>query len=1434
MKRLLLIVLFLPASMQAQKVMTGYLTHWDLNMKSGVCNSGNLPYDSLRTGILNHYVMFACGVNNYGYLSASLQYDGRYVNWSGDGYNGIFYEQRAIFNSWLRMKQPTAKIDLCYFLGFAGGGGSAIVANATYRAQLVKTIDSTLSSAAAMAEYGGYDGVVLDCEPFAASDTANMRLFLHALSDMIRPKGKTIGVNYAVEFEFWSAASDYLDYYYPMLYDMSGTWAERQWHNAAVYTNGAKNATNEWGQGSINAIRESYMSATPRSKQILPIDFNGYVWQGGTLASNPADGIHDTLAIWATPPTKVQSSEIFYYNLLKNWITPNAALVKWDVGRGVPFIGIDNSGSANDYFVTFQDTMTISKVMQLADTAGLGGIFVWEIAGGYLNAANYASTSPWGSRDPFLRKIETVAKQYGWLSGTPPAVPSSPSLSLPSSGATGVSTNPTLTWNASTGATIYRVQVSVSSSFSTTVYDQSNLVGTSQVVSGLANSTVYYWRVNASNSGGTSAYSSVWGFTTAAPPPPPSAPVLASPTSGATGVSTSPTLTWNASTGATAYRVQVSVSSSFSTTVYDQSNLVGTSQAMSGLVYSMLYYWRVNASNGGGTSAYSSVWNFTTAAPPPPPSAPVLVIPASGATGVLTSPTLTWNASTGATAYQVQVSTVADFSSMTINQSVTASPYAASGLASNTLYYWRVNASNGGGTSAYSSVWSFTTVTIPAGLVAAYAFDEGSGTTVTDASGHGLTGTIVGATWTTSGKYGNALSFDGSSSYVDLGNPTALQLTGSMTLSAWVKAAANPADDGQIIAKSDNTSGWQLKTSPDTGPHTFGVGVSPSSTSLIQRYSTTVRSLSTWYHVAGVYNATTKTLDIYVNGVLDNGSLTGTVPAAQFNASVNANIGRRTGGFYFNGIIDEVQIYNRALTQAEIQTAMTTPLGALTSPPQAPVLTSPVNGATNVPVLPNLSWTALAGGVTYRLQVSTNTAFSSTAYDQTSLVGTTQTISGLAGSTQYYWRANATNTGGTGSWSQVWSFTTAALLDSTTSHMVVLRQGWNMTSSFVVPKQPAFDSVFGKISSKVGIIKDGSGKVYLPSLGINALGFWISSQGYQVYMNLADTVTFRGTALRPEQNSISLLQGWNLVSYLHNDLMVADSALGSIASLLTVAKNIAGEVYMPSYGINTIGTMKPGQGYALYVQAPGTLTYPANTNSTPPTVLSKKQSAALASVVYNTEHFNVAFKETGTSGTLLVKGISLKDGDEIAVTTNDGMIIGASAVKNGLAPITVWGDDARTDIIEGARDGDHLRLIIWSREHQRNIQLEIRSAKDGLTGETQENSLVYRKDCLSIVEALALEVSQPSHISVAFSLGQNYPNPFNPSTIIRYSLPLDVHVRLEVFDVFGRPVTVLVSEIQKAGQHQVSFTSNGLASGVYFYRLQAGTFTATHTFVLLK
>jgi len=133
--------------------------------------------------------------------------------------------------------------------------------------------------------------------------------------------------------------------------------------------------------------------------------------------------------------------------------------------------------------------------------------------------------------------------------------------------------------------------------------------------------------------------------------------------------------------------------------------------------------------------------------------------------------------------------------------------------------------------------------------------------------------------------------------------------------------------DGTIIALANDSLGWQLKTTQNTGVWTFDVAVSDGS-SHIERYSNTVPGLNTWYHVAGVYNAATQSLDIYVNGVLDDAGLNGTVPRAQvLPAGVNATIGQRGAGnpSFFNGTIDEVRVYDTAVTESQIQTDMNQP-----------------------------------------------------------------------------------------------------------------------------------------------------------------------------------------------------------------------------------------------------------------------------------------------------------------------------------------------------------------------------------------------------------------------------------------------------------------------------------------------------------------------------
>jgi len=85
-----------------------------------------------------------------------------------------------------------------------------------------------------------------------------------------------------------------------------------------------------------------------------------------------------------------------------------------------------------------------------------------------------------------------------------------------------------------------------------------------------------------------------------------------------------------------------------------------------------------------------------------------------------------------------------------------------------------------------------------------------------------------------------------------------------------------------------------------------------------------------------------------------------------------------------------------------------------------------------------------------------------------------------------------------------------------------------------------------------------------------------------------------------------------------------------------------------------------------------------------------------------------------------------------------------------------------------------------------------------------------------------------------FVLEQNYPNPFNPTTIISFNLPSRSFVSLKVFDGLGREVATLITEELSAGNHTRIWDASGLSNGVYFYRLQAGTFFQTRKLILIK
>lgn len=103
-----------------------------------------------------------------------------------------------------------------------------------------------------------------------------------------------------------------------------------------------------------------------------------------------------------------------------------------------------------------------------------------------------------------------------------------------------------------------------------------------------------------------------------------------------------------------------------------------------------------------------------------------------------------------------------------------------------------------------------------------------------------------------------------------------------------------------------------------------------------------------------------------------------------------------------------------------------------------------------------------------------------------------------------------------------------------------------------------------------------------------------------------------------------------------------------------------------------------------------------------------------------------------------------------------------------------------------------------------------------------------------VLRDVLVSVPQQGELPQTFNLQQNYPNPFNPSTTIQFEIANETNVSLKVFNMLGQEVATLVNERLNPGRYERSFDGKGLASGVYFYRLTAGSFTDLKKLVLLK
>jgi len=421
------------------------------------------------------------------------------------------------------------------------------------------------------------------------------------------------------------------------------------------------------------------------------------------------------------------------------------------------------------------------------------------------------------------------------------------------------------------------------------------------------------------------------------------------------------------------------------------------------------YYWRIDEVNDADANSpwKGNVWSFWTA-----PWEPQNPNPPDGETGVSPNADLSWSAGFGAKVHEVFFGT----DPCSLPQIYKSGPTTCDPgtLLKGTTYYWRVKEwQQPQGRKTLGPIWSFSTLPVvpitDPNLIGWWTFDEGEGTYALDWSGHDNDGTLNGdPQWVTDGMIDGAMDLDGSGDFVETGkSPTALGLAGNnpKTVLGWVFIRG--FNNGGLWSMGSRTNGQQFCLRTLGGNNNFRVQYWGGAFDIDFSYP----ALNEWVHFGHVHDGITTT--IYANGE----------PVASEARTINTvgntwQIGRYgPDGATLIGIIDDVRLYDYALSQAEVIRAMT--------PPEAwdP---RPADGAPEAPRPITLRWKA--GAYAAQHDVYFGTSEVSMTLQDTLPLGTEEydPPGTLDPGQTYYWKVNEVNMAEEpNTWEgHLWSFTT--------------------------------------------------------------------------------------------------------------------------------------------------------------------------------------------------------------------------------------------------------------------------------------------------------------------------------------------------------------------------------------------------------------------------
>src|SRR6185369_9909265 len=398
------------------------------------------------------------------------------------------------------------------------------------------------------------------------------------------------------------------------------------------------------------------------------------------------------------------------------------------------------------------------------------------------------------------------------------------------------------------------------------------------------------------------------------PPPPPDSPVTISNVFVANRTSSSANVTWTTNVLATS-EVRYGLDSNYGLFASDVTFGTNHSVPLTGLTPSTTYHYQVTSRDGVGNFKTAGDFIFTT-----PAVSDITCNMTAPIGGSIVSSIITVSAEAFGTASVRGVQFLLD--GAPLGAELTLEPWAIAWDTRTVLNGSHVLSAVARDPTNNQATCAPVPVTVsnsgPAtGLVAAFGFDENGGAMAADSSGNANNGSISGATWTPDGRFGSALAFDGINDIVTVNDSNTLDLTNALTLEAWVYPTTLSGWRTALMKERPGGLAYALYAH-DNAPRPAGyVNVGGADRSAA---GTTALPLNAWSHLTTTYDGAT--LRLFVNAVqVGSTAVTGSVAVSANQLSIGGN---SVWGEYFAGRLDEIRIYNRALTQSEIQIDMNT------------------------------------------------------------------------------------------------------------------------------------------------------------------------------------------------------------------------------------------------------------------------------------------------------------------------------------------------------------------------------------------------------------------------------------------------------------------------------------------------------------------------------